>query len=196
MSINNIGCGIRAGYRLNLLCNSDKSGIKEVFIVPFSWLATDGIIFDSNDQILVAPISASNLWYKFDQVVETAEYDEKSNEDKFGNHFWEQNLTLVFHRNRANLRKQMLQLFNSKQLVAIFHTNDDRYFLCGKDRGLDINANVKVEKSYGGLNGQIIQLKGLEKYPAYEIVGSAITYSSTVISREQQIEEQSPIGGA
>ncbi len=182
MSINNIGCSLAAGYQNNVLCALAESGIKEAFMMSHSNLNSDSYTYDSNDKITLI-YTDTDLWYKFDQVFETAEYKEvKQQDQKTGGIYWNQQLTLLFHRNRANLRKQLMQMVNDS-LACIFHTNDDRYFLIGKDRGLQIDAEIKVEKNYGGMNGQIINLRGQELYPAYEVSYSAFTYSPTVITR-------------
>jgi len=183
MSINNIGCSLSAGYKNNVLCALAESGIKEAFMMSRNYLSPDSYTYDSDDKI-ISIYTASELWYRFDQIFETSEYREiKQQDPKTGGIYWNQQLTLLFHRNRANLRKQLLQMVNDQSLACIFHTNDDRYFLVGKDRGLQIDAEIKIEKNYGGMNGQIINLKAQELYPAYEVSYSAFTYSTVTITR-------------
>ena len=195
MSINNIGCSLTAGYKINYSCALSESGIKELFLMKHSYFSQDGCKFNSDD-LITEIYTGAHLWYKFDMIYETAEYIEKDAIDaKSGMRFWDSTLTVLFHKNRANLRKQMLQMMNENRLVGIFHTNDDRYFLVGKERGLDISAEVKVEKSYAGFNGQVLQLKGLEKMPAYEIASSAVTYSQTVITRGPILATNEPAQG-
>jgi len=191
--INNIGCNINAGYSISPFCSYAMSGIKEVYMAPNSWFTRDAWTFDTNDKITSIYLATGRLWYKFDMISETAEYNEKEAEDsKSGSKFWNQQLTILFHHNDAILRKQMLQLINTNSLTVIFRDNTDTYFLAGKERGMEVQAEVKFEKNKGGFNGQILNLAGLEKYPAYEVVGSAVTFSSTTIRRNPRTEiEQS-----
>lgn len=180
---NNIGCELTSGFQVPKACALKEGGVKEVFMLPLANYDEEGSTYDSNDKITSLNIfPGGTLWFKFEQVPETAFAEQKQNtSDRTGGIFWEQSLTMVYHKNNAELRKQLLQMIETP-LVVIFGDNQDRYWLMGSRYGMDVNATIAWEKNLGGLNGEIVTLRSNEPFPAYEVVASAITYSTTVIT--------------
>lgn len=193
---NNIGCELTAGFKIPTSCALKEGGIKEIFMLPSKYYNESGNEYDTNDKITFLNIFPSGTkWFKFEQVPETCFYTEKQNtSDRTGGIFWEQSLTIVFHKNNAELRKQLLQMIETP-MVIIFGDNQNKYFLAGSLYGMEANATIQWEKGYGGLNGQIIEFRSNEIKPAYEVNASAITYSTTYITGGGGIfDESTPVG--
>lgn len=182
MSINNIGCILAGGYRLDECKNA--TGIKNLYFTNFSNYNYQGDTLDSNDRIIFLNMINLTEWYKFEMVQENTEWrEEKVEDDRTGLIFYNQELKFQLHNISAILRKQVLQLLYSKP-YCIFETIDNRCFLLGRENGLSVDMEDIVEKSMGGFDGWNITLKGAEKYPAYEVIGSAITVSTTYVVRD------------
>lgn len=72
------------------------------------------------------------------------------------------------------IKPETMELFDvlvRKSVVVIVKTNENRYFLVGKDNGLDItsNSNVAQGLTSSDLTGSVIELEGLERSRSYEI---------------------------
>lgn len=180
MSVNNIGCTPSAGYLKPITCFQQIAGVTELYLMKASWLSA--YYFDTTDKITSISYTPGSKFYKFELINQTASYEEKENEDsRTGAIFWNQNLNIVFAQNSARLRKQLLQLMRDNTLIGIFKDNNNRYWLIGKDNYLRAEATIQTGQNFGDLNGQKITINGAEQYPAYEVAGNAITYSTTYI---------------
>ena len=192
--MNNIGCELQSGYAIGP-CYAGMGGIKELYIVNSDYFNLVGSSFDSEDKITFLNMIGGHTWYRFELISETAEYLEKQVDDsKTGSIFFEQNLTVVFHNNTSALRKQLLQLINTNGVACIFKDNHDLYWLAGATRNMRVTSEIKWEKSFAGLNGEIRMLKATEPFPAYEVVGSAIMYSDIVITGGGRVYPPVPVG--
>lgn len=168
-----------------------QSGVKELFLLPQSSFTLSGCEFDANDKIINFNLG-STKWYQMQQIDETSEFNEKDIRDfKTGSLYWDQTQTMVFHSHSSILRKQLLQIL-AKPHVAIVRDNQNKYFLMGATRGVWSDAEIKIEKSFGGLNGNIITLKGTEPTAAYEVIASAITYTNIYVTSGGSGNESTP----
>lgn len=86
--------------------------------------------------------------------------------------------------NLPGLSADSLTLFDvivRKSVTVIVKTNEAKYFLVGKDNGLDITSDSNFVLGLGGtdLIGSTITLEGLERYRIYEIDPA---YASTLVA--------------
>lgn len=180
MSTNNIGCTLTAGYRKPITCFPQMGGIDQLYLIKESWIS--GYYYDSNDKITAINYTPGSKFYLFELLNETANLEEKDNEDaKTGSIFWNQNLNITFAQNSARLRKQLLQIMRDRTLIGIVRDRNNRFWLIGKDNQLKVNATIQTGVNNLDLNGQKLTINGVESYPAYEVAGSAISYSTAFI---------------
>lgn len=80
----------------------------------------------------------------------------------------------VVNFNLPGLKVETLQLFDvlvRKSVCVIVKSNENKYFIIGKDNGLDLtpNSNFSLGLSPTDLIGSTIELEGLESSRLYEI---------------------------
>ena len=164
-----MACLINKGY--SLACRNSIGGIKASYIGNFETdqtytIDTDGVITD------IAGTTAS--YFKFEQEMETGEFNQEGQySTENGTVFFDQQLTLTFHKNDADLRNTLL-LLSQANLTAIVVDQRDELWLLGKNNGLRaISGSQNTGKAFGDLNGVIITLQGKEPEPATNISGTA-----------------------
>lgn len=160
-------CLINDGYSIG--CKNFAGGIKEVYLT--NWASDIIYTEDSNSGItnITSGDTAINF-YKYEQAKETSGLDEKPQVIvKNGNSYFEQELTIVLNGMTTALRNQVL-LITRATTIAIIKDLNDRYWLLGKDRGLDVNdGKFGTGIAYGDRNGYEIKLFGQEPENAIEV---------------------------
>ena len=95
-----------------------------------------------------------------------------------GTVFFDQQLTLMFHKNDSNLRNQLLILSQANMSVIVKDQRGE-YWLLGYQNGVRaINGAMNTGKAFGDMNGVTITLQGKEPEPAYRISATASGFVS------------------
>jgi hypothetical protein len=164
-----MACLLTQGYTLG--CRDSIGGIQEAYIGNFSSGAT--YTLDSNDTI-VGFTGSTASFFTFEQEIETGEFNQTgAYSTENGTVFFDQQLTLMFHKNDSNLRNQLLVLSQANMSVIIKDQRGE-YWLMGFQNGVRaINGAMNTGKAYGDMNGVTITLQGKEPEPAYRISGTA-----------------------
>ena len=164
-----MACLLSTGYTLG--CRDSIGGIKAAYIGNFSSGAT--YTLDADD-IVTAFSGATAAYYTFEQEMETGEFNQTgAYSTENGTVFFDQQLTLTFHKNDADLRNQLLVLSQANMSVIV---EDQRgnYWLMGFQNGVRaVNGSSNTGKAYGDLNGFTITLQGKEPEPAHNISPTA-----------------------
>lgn len=89
--------------------------------------------------------------------------------------------------NLPGLKSETLELFDvlvRKSVVVIVRSNENRYYLIGKDNGLDITSNSNFTQGLTStdLTGSVIELEGLERTRIMEIDPTAVESLMNTIS--------------
>ena len=83
---------------------------------------------------------------------------------------YEQVLSLIFKKNEASLRNQVL-LLGQAEISVIVEDYNGKYFILGEENGLELTGgNGASGTALTDLNGWNIVLGGMEHYPAREIL--------------------------
>lgn len=163
------GCNITQGFELG--CRDNTGGVKRAFILSGSITEVD-----STDS-LIAGITGSGQFFAYDQVRQTANYTETINSSvENGTIFYEQGLTLQFHKYQDTLQGIINTLGDNPELKIILETNngaednDARFFLLGQFNGLTLSEGTgQTGTAFGDLNGYTLTFSGQEPEPAKEI---------------------------
>jgi len=84
-------------------------------------------------------------------------------------------VTMVFSKNDSG-KVNTIKLMGQSELVAIVENNDGKYFLLGKDNGLEISAGSYTSgTAYADLNGWTVTLSGGETSPSFEVDAALMT---------------------
>lgn len=168
------GCDITTGFELG--CRDNTGGVKRAFILSGSISEVD-----STDS-LIAGITGSGQFFAYDQVRQTANYTETINSSvENGTIFYEQGLTLQFHKYQDSLQAIINTLGDNPELKIVLETNngaednDARFFLLGQFNGLTLSEGTgQTGTAFGDLNGYSLTFSGQEPEPAKEISVTAL----------------------
>lgn len=160
-----MSCLINSGYALG--CRDSVGGISLAYIGNFN--ADAGYLYDGSENI-VGVTGSTVSYYTFEQEMETGAFaQEGAYSTENGTVFFTQNLSLIFHKNDAALRNQLLVL-SQANLSVIVKDQRGEYWLVGKQNGVRVTAgSMNTGKAYGDLNGVTLTLTGKEPEPAYRI---------------------------
>lgn len=164
-----MSCLLNSGYALG--CRDSIGGIQEVYIGNFDSGAT--YTLNAND-VITAFTGSTVSYYTFEQEMETGEFNQAGQySTENGTVFFQQDLTLTFHKNDAALRNQLLVLSQANMSVIIKDQRGE-YWLMGYQNGVRATAGaMNTGKAYGDLNGFTITLQAKEPEPAHNISGTA-----------------------
>lgn len=164
-----MACLLSSGYTLG--CRDNIGGVLEVYIGNFDSGQT--YTLDASD-IITGFAGSTVSYYTFEQEMETGEFNQTgAYSTENGTVFFDQQLTLTFHKNDADLRNQLLVLSQANMSVIIKDQRGE-YWLMGYQNGVRaINGSMNTGKAYGDLNGYTITLQGKEPEPAHNISATA-----------------------
>jgi hypothetical protein len=170
-------CQITAGFELG--CRDNTGGVKRAFILSGSIDTVNATDF------LISGITGSGKFFAFDQVKQTANYTETINSSiENGTIFYQQDLTLQFHKYQDSLQNELNILGQNPELKIILETNngatdnDAKFFLLGQQNGLTLSAGTgQTGTAFGDLNGYSLTFTSQEPEPAREI---DVTFDSSV----------------
>jgi len=160
-----MSCLINTGYSLG--CRDSIGGIQAAYIGNFNSAQTYTLDADEN----ITGVTGSTVsYYTFEQEVESGEFNQEGQySTENGTIFFNQTLTLMFHKNDAALRNLLLVL-SQANLSVIVKDQRGEYWLLGFQNGVRaISGAMNTGKAFGDMNGVLITLEGKEPEPAHRI---------------------------
>jgi hypothetical protein len=161
-----MSCILNKGYSLS--CRDSIGGIQAAFIGNFE---TDQLYtLDADNNITGLTGTTQSTYHAFEQEVETGEFNQEGQySTENGTVFFEQELTLMLHKNDADLRNLLLVL-SQANLSVIVKDQRGEYWLMGFQNGVRaISGSQNAGKEFGDMNGVVITLQGKEPEPAHRI---------------------------
>lgn len=162
-----MSCLINSGYSLG--CRDNTGGVLRVYIGNFTPNVEYGV--DADDVIVGLTYSGATVsYYTFEQEMETAEFNQTlTTSIENGTIFYDQQLTLMFHKNDADLRNQLLLLSQGNLSVIVVDQRNEAWLMGYQNGVRAISGAMNTGKAYGDMNGITITLQGKEPKPAYLI---------------------------
>ena len=160
-----MACLLDSGYTLG--CRDSIGGISLAYIGNFDADQTYSLDVDNN---IVGVTGSMVSYYTFEQEMETGSFtQEGAYSTENGTIFFTQNLSLIFHKNDADLRNQLLVL-SQANLSVIVKDQRGEFWLLGYQNGCRVTAGaMNTGKAFGDLNGVTLTITGKEPVPAYRI---------------------------
>tara|TARA_R110000851_G_scaffold323683_1_gene490552 strand:+ start:111 stop:668 length:558 start_codon:yes stop_codon:yes gene_type:complete len=175
-----MACLLDSGYALG--CRDNIGGVKRVFIGKVisterrnNYGISGGEINDTNSAI---------EYYTFDQEMEAASFSQNGTySTENGTVFFDQQLTLIFHKNSTALRAKLLDL-SQLNLRVIVQDQRDQFWLMGLSNGVRaISGAMNTGKAFGDMNGVTLTLQSKDAEPAFRInTATVATLGATVPS--------------
>lgn len=161
-----MSCILNSGYSLS--CRDSIGGIQAAFIGNFE--TNQLYTLDATSDIVGLTGSTSSTYHSFEQEMESAEFIQEGQfSTENGTVFFDQQLTLMFHKNDSDLRNLLLVL-SQANLSVIVKDQRGEYWLMGFQNGVRaISGSQNAGKAFGDMNGVTITLQGKEPEPAHRI---------------------------
>lgn len=165
-----MSCALTQGYVLD--CKDSLGGLKSVlFIEAGNITATT----EASGVVTAITLAVGKTFHKYELVKETSSFTETVTASvQNGTIFYAQELTVILNKLQANTRNEIL-LLAQNSLVAIAEDRNGKYWLLGKDGGLDITGGTAASGvATGDRSGYELTFSGQEKALAPEVSSAII----------------------
>jgi len=166
-----MACALTQGYTLD--CKDSIGGIKAVWFIA----AGDVSSMTEVSGVVTAITKASGkVFYKYQLVKNSSSLTENINANiQNGTIFYAQELAIMLNKMQANTRNEIL-LLAKNNLIAVVEDANGKYWLLGKQNGLDITAGSSATgTAQADKNGYALTFSGGEKELAPEVTSSVVT---------------------
>lgn len=167
-------------------CRGNAGGIKRILLantinVTSYTPAADGATDEG--AITAVAMELGTQFYEFIPNKQSSNYVENVQSSvPNGTVGFEQVLTMIFKKNEASLRNQVLILARA-ETYAIVEDYNGKYFVLGEANGLELTGgNSDSGTALADLNGWNVQLGGMESLPAREIFDTDKATTDAIIA--------------
>jgi hypothetical protein len=161
-------------------CKSSNGGLKAVYFV--NWGDATGVTYDATDTDAITAVAGTPTAYKYDLKGNSSFEQTITSSRENGTTFFEQTLNLTLKKLTIKDHKQ-IKLLSYGRPQVIVQDNNDNYFWCGLEHGMEVSGGTIVTgAAMGDLSGYTLVLSGQESTPANFIITSLTTAGFTVVS--------------
>jgi len=166
-----MACALTTGYKLG--CRDNVGGITEVRLIAFS--SVTGTIVTNGSGVVTGSFPASGF-FKYEVPKGVGQFTETINgSTENGTIFYQQELVFPISRMDQNVRNE-IRLLSLNRLMAIVTDRNGKYWLLGRNNGLDITGGTsQTGTAMGDRNGYDITFTGMEELPCSEVSSSIIS---------------------
>jgi hypothetical protein len=163
-------CALTQGYTLD--CKESIGGIKAVWFIALGDVTA---ATEVSGVVTAITKAAGKVFYKYQLVKNSSALTENVNANvQNGTVFYAQELAIVLNKMQANTRNEIL-LLAKNNLIAVVQDANDKYWLLGKDNGLDLSAGSSATgTAQADRNGYNLTFSGGEKALAPEVASGII----------------------
>lgn len=165
-----MACALTQGYSLD--CKDSVGGIKAVWFI-----ASDDVSSITEASGIVSAITKAGgkVFYKYELVKNTGSLTETVTASvENGTVFYAQELSIVLNKMQANTRNEIL-LLAKNNLIAVVQDSNSKYWLLGKENGIDITGGTAgTGTAQGDRNGYTLTFSGGEPALAPEVSSGII----------------------
>jgi hypothetical protein len=161
-------------------CKTSNGGLKAVYFV--NWGDATTVTYDVTDTDAITAVAGTPTAYKYD-LKGSSSFEQTINSSREnGTTFFEQTLNLTLKKLTVKDHKQ-IKLLSYGRPQVIVQDNNDNFFWCGLEHGMDVTGGTIVTgAAMGDLSGYTLVLSGQENVPANFITTSLTTAGFTVVS--------------
>jgi hypothetical protein len=161
-------------------CKTSNGGLKAVYFV--NWGDATGVTYDATDTDAITAVAGTPTAYKYDLKGNSSFEQTITSSRENGTTFFEQTLNLTLKKLTIKDHKQIKLLAYGRPQVIV-QDNNDNYFWCGLEHGMEVSGGTIVTgAAMGDLSGYTLVLSGQENVPANFIITSLTTAGFTVVS--------------
>ena len=161
-------CALTTGYSLD--CKDSAGGITEVYFIEESNVSS---IATASGVVTGLTKASGKRFWKYELPKETGNFTHNPQvSTENGTLFFEQNLTIVVNKLSAAINTE-LKLLAQNILIAVVKDNNNKYWMLGKERGLDMGASESGSgTAFGDRSGYTLNFMGKEPDFLYEVNSS------------------------
>lgn len=165
-----MSCIINTGYPLG--CRDNIGGVQRVLVKTFNRAQT--YTYNLSGEILTG--STTETFYEIQQSSEVADFKQDGQHSvENGTNFWNQTVSLVFHKYQSSLR-DFIYILAQQEVVFLIQDQNGTWVLVGEQNGANLTASTaNAGKMYGDMNGSTVTLIGKEPKPAVVATPAYIT---------------------
>lgn len=161
-------------------CKTSNGGLKAVYFV--NWGDATGVTYDATDTDAITAVAGTPTAYKYDLKGNSSFEQTINSSRENGTTFFEQTLNLTLKKLTIKDHKQIKLLAYGRPQVIV-QDNNDNYFWCGLEHGMEVSGGTIVTgAAMGDLSGYTLVLTGQENVPANFIITSLTTAGFTIVS--------------
>ena len=165
-----MACALTQGYTLD--CKDSIGGIKAVWFIAAGDVSA---VTEVSGVVTAITKAAGKVFYKYQLVKNSSSLTENINANiQNGTIFYAQELAIMLNKMQANTRNEIL-LLAKNNLLAVVEDANGKYWLLGKQNGLDITAGSSATgTAQADKNGYALTFSGGEKELAPEVTSGII----------------------
>jgi len=158
-------CALTSGYSLD--CKDSSGGITEVFFIEERNVSS---IATASGVVTGLTKAAGKRFWKYELPKETGNFTNNPQvSTENGTLFFEQGLTIVINKLSASVNTE-LKLLAQNVLIAVVKDNNNKFWMLGKERGLDMAASESGSgTAFGDRSGYTLNFTGKEPDQLYEV---------------------------
>lgn len=160
-----MACALTQGYSLD--CKDSAGGITEVYFIEKGNVSS---IVSASGVVTGLTKSAGKRFWKYELPKETGSFTHNPTvSTENGTLFFEQNLTIVVNKLSAAINTE-LKLLAQNILIAVVKDNNNKFWMLGKERGLDMSGSTSGSgTAFGDRSGYSLVFVGKEPDQLYEV---------------------------
>jgi hypothetical protein len=160
-----MACALTQGYSLD--CKDSAGGITEVYFIEKGNVSA---IVSASGVVTGLTKAAGKRFWKYELPKETGSFTHNPTvSTENGTLFFEQNLTIVVNKLSASINTE-LKLLAQNILVAVVKDNNNKFWMLGKERGLDMSGSTSGSgTAFGDRSGYSLVFVGKEPDQLYEV---------------------------
>jgi len=158
-------CALTSGYSLD--CKDSSGGITEVYFIEKANVSS---VATASGVVTGLTKASGKRFWKYELPKETGNftYNPQISQEN-GTLFFEQGLTIVINKLSASVNTE-LKLLAQNVLIAVVKDNNNKYWMLGKQRGIDMAASESGSgTAFGDRSGYTLNFTGKEPDQLYEV---------------------------
>jgi hypothetical protein len=161
-------CSLTSGYALD--CKDSSGGITEVYFIEKANVSS---VATASGVVTGLTKASGKRFWKYELPKETGNFTNNPQvSTENGTLFFEQGLTIVINKLSAAVNTE-LKLLAQNVLIAVVKDNNNKFWMLGKERGVDMAASESGSgTAFGDRSGYTLNFTGKEPDQLYEVNSS------------------------
>ncbi len=158
-------CALTSGYSLD--CKDSSGGITEVYFIEKANVSS---VATASGVVTGLTKASGKRFWKYELPKETGNFTNNPQvSTENGTLFFEQGLTIVINKLSASVNTE-LKLLAQNVLIAVVKDNNNKFWMLGKERGVDMAPSESGSgTAFGDRSGYTLNFTGKEPDQLYEV---------------------------